>query len=125
MHLPKIENNNVAQYLDKASIIQRTAEQIMKDFTMFGITISFSGDIKNAYQELLDQLVDQISKLLSNNNKKLLSILYQVDISERDIAKTHKELPHYSDVEILGHQIIVRELKKILTYDYFKAKSSM
>lgn len=123
MTLPKVKNSNVSEYLNNASIVKRTAEQIMKDFNMFGITITFSGNTNNAYQELLDQLVSQISTLLSTNNKKLLSVLYQVDISERDINKSHADLPHYNDVEIIGHQIIIRELKKILTYDYFKAQN--
>jgi hypothetical protein len=52
----------------------------------------------------------------------LLSALYQVDITDREIYKAEQELPHYSHVEIIAHQVIVRDLKKVLLRRYFKAK---
>ena len=118
----QVNNSNVSEYLNKASIVRRTAEQIMKDFSLFGITITFSGDISHAYDELFKQLIAQITELMSVNYEKLLSVLYQVDISENEIMRAHLELPDYNDTEIIAHQIIVRELKKVLTYDYFKSK---
>ena len=122
MELPQIRNDNVKGFLDRAEIVQETAEQIMKDFGMFGVEISFSGDVLNAYDELHRQLVEQISVLIQNNYDKLLSVLYQVDITEREIAQAESELPHYNHVEIIAHQVIARELKKVLWRRYFKSK---
>lgn len=93
----------------------------MKDFGMFGIKITFSGDTLNAYFELHNQLVCQIDSLLDRDYSRLLAVLYQVDISEKDIAKSAEELPEYNQIEIIAHQIIVRDLKKVLTRHYFKA----
>ena len=112
MKLPQVNNNNVAGLLNKAEIVQQTAEQIMKDFGMFGVEITFSGDIDHAYEELHLQLVDQITILIERNYDLLLSVLYQVDITDREIDKTTRELPHYNQVEIIAHQVIVRDLKK-------------
>ena len=120
MDLPQVSNSNVSGLLNQAEIVQETAEQIMKDFGMFGVEITFSGDTNNAYNELHQQLIDQISSLLERNYELLLSVLYQVDITDREIAKATRELPHYNQVEIIAHQVIVRDLKKVLLRRYFK-----
>ena len=122
MELPVVNNKNVERLLDKAEIINDTAAQIMKDFGMFGVEITFSGNTENAYSELHQQLVSQISSLLRINNDKLLSVFYQVDITEREIVQAQLDLPDYNDVEILAHQVIARELKKVLWRRYFKLK---
>lgn len=120
MDLPQVSNSNVSGLLNQAEIVQETAAQIMKDFGMFGVEITFSGDTNNAYNELHQQLIDQISLLLERNYELLLSVLYQVDITDREIAKATRELPHYNQVEIIAHQVIVRDLKKVLLRRYFK-----
>jgi hypothetical protein len=122
MELPQIRNDNVSQFLNRDEIVRDTAGQIMKDFGMFGVEITFSGDVNNAYDELHRQLAEQITGLIHKNYDKLLSALYQVDITDREIYKAEQELPHYSHVEIIAHQVIVRDLKKVLLRRYFKAK---
>jgi len=122
MDLPQVSNNNVSGFLNQAEIVQETAEQIMKDFGMFGVEITFSGDTSQAYNELHRQLIDQISILLERNYELLLSVLYQVDITDREIDRATRELPHYNQVEIIAHQVIVRDLKKVLLRRYFKSQ---
>jgi len=122
MQLPDIRNDNVARFLDSAAVVQETAEQIMKDFAMFGISITFSGNTNQAYHELHEQLVDQIRHLLANDYQRLLSVLYQVDITQKEITRAGLELPDYNEMEVLAHQIIVRDLKKVLTRRYFKSQ---
>lgn len=122
MDLPQVSNNNVSGFFTEAEIVQETAEQIMKDFGMFGVEITFSGDTSQAYNELHHQLINQISLLLERNYELLLSVLYQVDITDREIAKATRELPHYNQVEIIAHQVIVRDLKKVLLRRYFKSQ---
>lgn len=118
--LPDIQNNNIAEFFNKAEIVRETAAQIMKDFGMFGIEITFSGDVDHAYSELHLQLIEQISVYLDRDYSRLMSVLYQVDITEREIAKAAKDLPHYTDLEVLAHQVIFRELKKVLFRRYYK-----
>ena len=125
MNLPQISNDNVSAYLNQDEIVNETAAQIMKDFGMFGVEITFSGDVDNAYMELHQQLIGQVSVLMERNYELLMSVLYQVDITEREIAQAERELPHYNPIEILAHQIIVRDLKKVLLRRYFKAQSSL
>ncbi|MBY0414818.1 MAG: hypothetical protein K2Q18_11660 [Bdellovibrionales bacterium] len=122
MDLTNLHNNNIEFFLNKEDIILETAQQIMKDFGMFGIEISFSGNVTNAYHELLEQLVNQISVYLDKDYSRLMAVLYQVDITDREIAKTTLELPHYNDLEVLAHQVIFRDLKKVLYRRYYKTK---
>ncbi len=122
MELPQVNNQNVEALLNRAEIVRQTAEQIMKDFGMFGVEITFSGNIDSAYEELHRQLIDQISALIERNYDLLLSVLYQVDITDREIVKAQAELPHYSHIEIIAHQVIARDLKKVLLRRYFKMK---
>ncbi len=124
MDFPQINNINVSSYLDRSDIVKETAEQIMKDFGMFGVEITFSGDTSQAYDELHQQLIRQITLLIESNYDLLLSVLYQVDITEQEIARAERELPHYNNIEIISHQVIVRDLKKVLLRRYFKAKDS-
>ncbi len=120
--LPKIQNTNVHQFLNHEGIVRETASQIMKDFGMFGVEITFSGNVNNAYSELHKQLTTQIMELMQQNYDKLLSVLYQVDITDRDIARAENELSHYTHVEIIAHVVIVRDLKKVLLRHYFKTR---
>lgn len=123
MELVNLQNTNIEFFLNKADIVQETAQQIMKDFGMFGIEITFSGDVENAYHELHEQLIIQISKYLDRDYSRLMAVLYQVDITEREIAQAHRDLPQYNDIEILAHQVIFRDLKKVLFRRYYKSKS--
>jgi hypothetical protein len=121
MELANLQNTNIEFFLNKADIVRETADQIMKDFGMFGIEITFSGNTETAYQELHKQLINQISVYLDRDYGRLMSVLYQVDITEKEIAKAHQDLPHYNDLEILAHQVIFRDLKKVLFRRYYKA----
>ncbi len=121
-NLPNIQQDNVKQFLNKEDIILDTIAQIMKDFGMFGVEIHYSGSIDDAYEKLLSQLVGQIDSLMTTNSDLLMSILYQVDISQRDIDRTTRDFPHYNQIEIIAHQIIFRDLKKVLFRRYFSAK---
>ena len=122
MEFPDVRTDNISLYLNSADIVQETVDQIMKDFGLFGVKIVFSGNIPDAYNELHHQLVKQVTRLLDKDYRKLLSVLYQVDITDKEIQKAEQELPQYDHVEVLAHQIIVRDLKKVLTRYYFKSQ---
>lgn len=124
MPLPNINNNNLQEFLNNDLIIEETIKQIIKDFAIFGITLNFPEKSENIYSNLHIQLTKQITVLAQNNFSKLLSVLYQIDISEKDIEKTTKELTNYNEVEVIAHQIIVRELKKVITRKYFKINNN-
>jgi len=114
-----ISQNQLEIYLNKAELVTQTAEQIIKDFAIFGLDISFSGITVNAYTELHQQLIGQIDYLLRISPSKLVSVLYRIDLSEDELLKGEKELPNYNSVEAMAHLIIVRELKKVLSRKFY------
>ena len=120
--LPNIKPGNVDVFLNREDIILDTIAQIMKDFGLFGVEIEYSGSIDDAYDKLHRQLVEQIDRLMHVNSDLLMSILYQVDISQRDIDQTSVDFPHYNQIEVIAHQIIFRDLKKVLFRRYFSGK---
>jgi hypothetical protein len=123
MLLPDIHKNNIQEFLNKEDVIFETIQQIMKDFGMFGLEITFSGNISNAYTEIHEQLTHQVDGLFNTNLSKLYAVLYQVDISNKAIENAQNKMPEYSLIEVVANQIIIRELQKVLTRRYFKAKS--
>lgn len=124
MNLPEIHKNNIQEFFDSEDIILETIQQIMKDFGMFGLDISFSGDIKNAFSELHSQITSQVEVLFNTDVSKLYSVLYQVDISNKKIENTQSKLPEYSLIEVIAYQIIIRDLQKVLTRRYYKTKNN-
>lgn len=107
-------------YKGKTEIILQTAEQIIRDFGRFGIEITFSGNTEMAYMELFHQLDRNITHLIENDFGRLYALLYQIDLSESSILAKKSEFPQHSDSEILTELIIHRELKKVLTRNYFR-----
>ncbi|MCX6294580.1 MAG: hypothetical protein NTX97_00710 [Bacteroidetes bacterium] len=55
---------DLSQYINRLDLIKDTADQIIKDFDMFGMEIKFSGNAFNAYEELFDQIEPHIKKLI-------------------------------------------------------------
>lgn len=115
--IPKHELEN---YKKKEEIIKLTAEQIIKDFSQFGLEVSFSGIVQYAYNELYEQLLVLIIDLLNQNTRKLYSLLYQIDLSEHKIRNVFQENPERNLSEIITELIIERDLQKVATRIYFK-----
>jgi hypothetical protein len=113
---------DLAPYFNKLDVIKETANQIIKDFDMFGIEIKFSGNAYNAYDELFEQIEPHINKLISSNQQKFMGILYRIDLSDEQIKKALKENNSESFSEILSDLIIKRELQKVVIRNHYKSK---
>lgn len=135
MNLPEITHQNIAQLLNKEDIINETIAQIQKDFGMYNINIQFDGNTETAYEQLMDGLTLEVKHLLANDKSKLQSILYRIDLSEKNIKKafqltlvnnnqspiSNSNMSNFDNQQqVISHEIIVRELKKVLTRNYFK-----
>ena len=102
-----------------------TAEQVRKDFAMFGMDVQFTGNVNFVYNELFEQLKVYIEDLLSVDSEKLMSLLYQIDLSEKELAKNDPNIQFETIPEIITHKILERELKKVLIRAYFKEKGQI
>ena len=117
-----ISKSDIERSKQEEKFVLLTAEQVRKDFAMFGMEVIFSGDVHFAYDELFNQLLVHIDKLLLDNYEKLMSLLYQIDLSEKELVKSDPNYQFGTIGEIITHKILERELKKVLIRTYFKEK---
>lgn len=120
-----ISRSEIERSKQEEKFIFLTAEQVRKDFAMFGMEVSFSGNVHFAYEELFKQLQSYIDNLLSNDYEKLMSLLYQIDLSEKELTKQDPGYNFETLSEIVTHKILERELKKVLIRTYFKEKGEI
>lgn len=111
---------DLTKYFNRLDLIKGTANQIIKDFDMFGMEIKFSGNAYNAYQELFEQIEPHIKNLLENNQQKFMGILYRIDVSDVQIKKAVSENSSESFSVIVTDLIIKRELQKVVIRDHYK-----
>ncbi len=121
MNLPVITTHNITTLFNKEEIVMDTIKQIQKDFDMYGIELNFTGEVADAYNQMMQQLTPQLTRLLASERSKLQSVLYRVDLSEKSLQKAIENTPDKTLPEVMAHEIIVRELKKVLTRHYFKS----
>jgi len=115
-----LESFNLEEVKHRTEIIRQTVAQVVKDFSMFGIEIGFSGNTEMAYAELFDQLLVHIENLLENDPSRLYSLLYQIDLPEHRVNEAAMEHPDWSLQAVITELVIHRELKKVLIRNYFK-----
>ncbi len=118
--LPDFSPNYLATEAKKDDLIQKTAAQIIKDFAEFGLDVSFSGHTNQFYPELFGQLSVLVEELLANDYNRFLAMLYRIDISNKDLENYRQMMPQSNQTEIVTTVIIHRELKKVMTREYFK-----
>ncbi|RXQ93038.1 hypothetical protein EO244_11250 [Ancylomarina salipaludis] len=120
VNLPDYNQIKVSKYRDKVGIIKQVAAQIEKDFYQFGFEVRFSGNPDEAYDELFSQIIEHVAYMLSQDYHRLILLLYQIDLSEKEILKNELKYPNVDKQQLLSELIIQRELKKVLIRNYFK-----
>lgn len=124
MNKPDLSASAIKKYRDDKKIIEQTAKQIVKDFSLFGLEINFSEDVDYSWQEIFVELEKQIRYLLEINSAKILSLLYQIDIPEEKIIEKADMENDRNLSDVVSEMIMERELKKVLTRLYFKNLTS-
>jgi hypothetical protein len=117
-YLP-LKKEDLQKYHNDKESVRKTALQIMKDFAGFGFSIEFPEDLRMAYDELFDQLSPVITEMIKTNISKLYSLLYCIDLNEAAIKKGVAEMKNLPLNDVITHLILERELKKVLTREYF------
>ncbi len=112
-------NHPIEKYRNDLEIIRLTAEQVIKDFEIFGQEIKFSGNELTAYEELKSQLAPLLLKLYQNNSSTFQSLLYRVDISEKNFRELLEQSATGNFSEQLAEAVIQREFQKVLTRKFF------
>jgi hypothetical protein len=109
-------DTEIEKYRYDFEIVRLTAEQVIKDFGIHAIDITFSGNPLSAYDELRNQLIPILRSLAGEDQTKLASLMYRIDIEEGQI----KSLPSGKErFEKLAEIILQREFKKVLIRKFF------
>lgn len=112
-----ITREQMEDALLRQEIVADVARQLEKDFGMWGMVITFSQDISNAYEELYAQVFHHVTELSARDTSTLKNLLYQIDISA---AKMLRQPITGTVEEELSHKIIERELQKVLLRRFYK-----
>lgn len=115
---------DISKYINRLDMIKDTACQIIKDFDMFGMEVTFSGNAYNAYEELFDQIEPHINELIVSNQTKFMGILYRIDVSDVQVKKAVEENGSETFSEIITDLIIKRELQKVVIRKHYKGLKS-
>ena len=65
-----MKDRQLESYYKRLDILDETAKQIIRDFEILGLEVTFSGDQNSAYSELFDQILPHIEKDLENGQQK-------------------------------------------------------
>ncbi len=98
----------------KVELIRETAQQIIKDFSLFDEEIAFSGKTETAYQELYEQIYPIIDRLLNLDSSRFFAMLYAIDVEEQKVRNLLFGEHNVSAVEEICKLIIERELIKVV-----------
>ena len=113
------KKGDIEKYKNNSEIVRKTILQIRKDFAQFGFELELPENIHLAYNTLFDQLSPLIEKLLNESISKLYSILYCIDLNEIAIQEGISEMSSLKVHDAITHLILERELKKVITREYF------
>ncbi len=114
---------SISNYINRLDLIKATANQIIKDFDMFGLEVKFSGNNYSAYEELFDQIEPHIDALISHNRSKFMGVLYRIDVNEEQIKNAVEDNETESFSTIITDLIIKRELQKVVIRAHYKDKN--
>ncbi len=124
MNLPELQGASLHSLLQQSDLREKLVHQIAKDLESCGLELNLAEARTLTYDSLLHNLDGLVKPLFVGSSQKLFSLLYRIDISEKDLAKAGLELNDYTHSEIISHVIIVRELKKILIREYYTNEGS-
>jgi hypothetical protein len=115
---------SIEPYKNQKEIVEKTAIQIIKDFALFGMKIELTEGLEWNYDALFSQLQPVIDRLMHQDYPRLLSLLYQIDLSPTAINKARTEQPDISETELIPALIIYREFKKVVFRMYYSSKKN-
>ncbi|HOI86399.1 MAG TPA: hypothetical protein PLV51_00920 [Lentimicrobium sp.] len=111
---------DVEPFKAREEVIRQTVDQIRKDFAMFGMDVDFPLSMHMVYDDLFTHLEYHLNGLLTGNTQKLMALLYQIDLPEKDILAAWEAHPELSHAQVIAELVIYRELKKVIFRNYYK-----
>jgi hypothetical protein len=111
------------KYRHDLEVVRNTAFQVIKDFGLSGIEITFSGSPQNAYEELLLQVQPALRTLYKESKSTFMSLLYRIDVDEKKVMKLAE---NESSIDFFGNLtklVIEREFTKVLIRKLYSSRN--
>lgn len=109
-----MEELDISASLLQNDLFDLFKKQLRKDFEGSGLEGQFAEVLPPVFDLLKASLMQELHPLVRNNSSLLASLLYRVDISERQL-KSYREASTGMDMEeLLSELIIKRILQKII-----------
>lgn len=112
--MPELTNAQLEIYRHDLEIIRNTAQQLIKDFALFGIELVFSGKPENAYEELKEQLTPVINDLQQSKPSVFRALLYRIDVDEKKVNEVIRLSNGTYRAELFSNLILEKEFMKTL-----------
>ena len=103
------------KYREDEELIRLTIEQLKKDFGSQFPVLQFSGEKKLVFEELAAQVAQALVEIKRKNQVLFNSILYRVDVTEKETAGIKDQ----KDCFLLAEIVIQREFKKVIIRRFF------
>ncbi|MFI5219673.1 MAG: hypothetical protein ACHQNT_09300 [Bacteroidia bacterium] len=107
-----METPQIEKYRHDLEIIRNTAQQVIKDFSLHGVEITFSGNELTAYDELKQQLIPALAKL--HQAGTFTALLYRIDVDEKKVNEILNNSATKDIASQLASLVIEREFMKVL-----------
>jgi hypothetical protein len=114
LNKPILNNSAVEKYRHDLEVIRNTAKQVVKDFDLFGIEITFSGNELTAYEELKTQIIPALTNLYKEKYSIFNALLYRIDVDENKLQEVLRDAPKTYHAEELARLILEREFIKTI-----------
>ena len=108
----------IEKYKTEQVVLKETAGQLQKDLESCGMEIRFPEADTIPYESLLNQVEFYIEKLLRENVSALQTLLYRVDIPEKNFV--HLKSTSEKFAHDLARLILEREFMKVVTRRMYK-----
>lgn len=110
-------------YRHDLEVVRDTAEQVIRDFGIWGLEIRFSGNHDTAYGELLSQLIPVLGKMSASDPGAFMALLYRIDVDEQKVRKLGQSINNEEYIVKLSELVLEREFIKVLTRKLFRHRN--
>ncbi len=107
MYLSEVNNS-----IQNNNFLNETVSQLKKDFLMVGVNFDIEKPA-SSFNKLFIFTYNLINALNEREPKRLLNLLYRVDLSEEQV-KEEMQSSELSFIELLSEMIVKRELYKVI-----------
>ena len=117
--LPEIWQKEIINIDKEVDWVEETSKQLIKDFTMLGISIELKPFINDPYKGLFGMAKQIITQLFEKDHARFLDLLYRIDLPETELNNLIHTTSPPELYDKITELILRREFLKVVTrYKY-------